>query len=234
MRQLKRLALLTFALFCCLQTALAYDFSAVSPSGHTIYYNIVEGGYQIPRVSVTYPNTSESPWGNIQRPYGNLVLPETVTYNGTTYNLAYIGSKAFQGCAGLVSVVIPSCVITIEYNSFSGCESLTTVTINSASIAAGPYNSSYNLKNIFGNQVTSYTIGAVSAIGSCAFYGCTNLASVTLHHAILAIDNNAFYGCSNMYRVNITDLTAWLRINFVSEYSNPLYYAHLTELKSPI
>ena len=241
MRQLKRLAALTFALFCCLQTALAYDFSAVSPSGHTIYYNIVEGGYQIPRVSVTYPNTSESPWGNIQKPYGNLVLPETVTYNGTTYNVTYIGSKAFQGCAGLVSVVIPSCVITIEYNSFSGCESLTTVTINSASIAAGPYNSSYNLKNIFGNQVTSYTIGAVSTIGSCAFYGCTNLASVTLHHAILAIDNNAFYGCSNMYRVNITDLTAWLRINFVSEYSNPLYYAHnlylngtkITELTIP-
>ena len=57
MRQLKRLAALTFALFCCLQTALAYDFYAVSPSGHTIYYNIVDGGYQIPRVSVTYPNT---------------------------------------------------------------------------------------------------------------------------------------------------------------------------------
>jgi len=238
---INRCLMILVAVFCCLQTALAYDFSAVSPSGHTIYYNIVEGGYQIPRVSVTYPNTSESPWGNIQKPYGNLVLPETVTYNGTTYNVAYIGSKAFQGCAGLVSVVIPSCVITIEYNSFSGCESLTTVTINSASIAAGPYNSSYNLKNIFGNQVTSYTIGAVSTIGSCAFYGCTNLASVTLHHAILAIDNNAFYGCSNMYRVNITDLTAWLRINFVSEYSNPLCYAHnlylngtkITELTIP-
>lgn len=226
MRQLKRLAALTFALFCCLQTALAYDFSAVSPSGHTIYYNIVEGGYQIPRVSVTYPNTSESPWGNIQKPYGNLVLPETVTYNGTTYNVTYINEKAFYACAGLVSVVIPSCVISINYNSFTGCESLTTVTINSASIAAGPYNSTYNLKYLFGNQVTSYTIGAVSAIGCCAFYGCTNLASVTLHHAILSIDNNAFYGCSNMYRVNITDLTAWLRINFVSKYSNPLYYAH--------
>lgn len=241
MRQLTRLAALTFALFCCLQTALAYDFSAVSPSGHTIYYNIVNGGYQIPRVSVTYPNTSESPWGNIQKPYGNLVLPETVTYNGTTYNVTYINEKAFYACAGLVSVVIPSCVISINYNSFTGCESLTTVTINSASIAAGPYNSSYNLKNIFGNQVTSYTIGAVSTIGSCAFYGCTNLASVTLHHAILAIDNNAFYGCSNMYRVNITDLTAWLRINFVSEYSNPLCYAHnlylngtkITELTIP-
>ena len=226
MRQLKRLAALTFALFCCLQTALAYDFSAVSPSGHTIYYNIVEGGYQIPRVSVTYPNTSESPWGNIQKPYGNLVLPETVTYNGTTYNVTYINEKAFYACAGLVSVIIPSCVISINYNSFTGCESLTTVTINSASIAAGPYNSTYNLKYLFGNQVTSYTIGAVSTIGCCAFYGCTNLASVTLHHAILSIDNNAFYGCNNMYRVNITDLTAWLRINFVSEYSNPLYYAH--------
>ncbi len=238
---INRCLMILVAVFCCLQTALAYDFSAVSPSGHTIYYNIVEGGYQIPRVSVTYPNTSESPWGNIQKPYGNLVLPETVTYNGTTYNVTYINEKAFYACAGLVSVVIPSCVISINYNSFTGCESLTTVTINSASIAAGPYNSSYNLKNIFGNQVTSYTIGAVSTIGSCAFYGCTNLASVTLHHAILAIDNNAFYGCSNMYRVNITDLTAWLRINFVSEYSNPLCYAHnlylngtkITELTIP-
>ena len=223
---INRCLMILVAVFCCMQTALAYDFSAVSPSGHTIYYNIVEGGYQIPRVSVTYPNTSESPWGNIQKPYGNLVLPETVTYNGTTYNVTYINEKAFYACAGLVSVVIPSCVISINYNSFTGCESLTTVTINSASIAAGPYNSTYNLKNLFGNQVTSYTIGAVSTIGCCAFYGCTNLASVTLHHAILSIDNNAFYGCSNMYRVNITDLTAWLRINFVSEYSNPLYYAH--------
>lgn len=226
MRQLKRLVALAFVLFCCLQTALAYDFSAESPSGHTIYYNIVNGGYQIPRVSVTYPNTSESPWGNIQTPYGNLVLPETVTYNGTTYNVAYIGSKAFQGCAGLVSVVIPTWVNTIEYNSFSGCQSLTSVTINSSSITAGPYNSSYNLKNIFGDQVTSYTIGAVAIIGSCAFYGCTNLASVTFLHAMLSIDNNAFYGCSGMYRVNITDLIGWLGIDFVSEYSNPLRYAH--------
>ena len=226
MRQLKRLAALTFALFCCLQTALAYDFSAVSPSGHTIYYNIVEGGYQIPRVSVTYPNTSESPWGNIQKPYGNLVLPETVTYNGTTYNVAYIGEKAFQGCAGLVSVVIPSFVLSINYNSFSGCESLTKVTINSDSITSGPYSSGMSLNNIFGSQVTNIVIGPVTTIGDFAFYHCENLATVTIPSSVQYIGNCAFLNCGSLYRVFISDLTAWCRINFANETSNPLYQAH--------
>ena len=226
MRQLKRLAALTFALFCCLQTALAYDFSAVSPSGHTIYYNIVNGGYQIPRVSVTYPNTSESPWGNIQKPYGNLVLPETVTYNGTTYNVAYIGEKAFQGCVGLVSVVIPSFVLSINYNSFSGCESLTTVTINSGSITSGPYSSGMSLNNIFGSQVTNIVIGPVTTIGDFAFYHCQNLATVTIPSSVQSIGNAAFAFCGSLYRVFISDLTAWCRINFASETSNPLYQAH--------
>ena len=226
MRQLKRLAALTFALFCCLQTALAYDFSAVSPSGHTIYYNIVEGGYQIPRVSVTYPNTSESPWGNIQKPYGNLVLPETVTYNGTTYNVAYIGEKAFQGCVGLVSVVIPSFVLSINYNSFSGCESMTTVTINSGSITSGPYSSGMSLNNIFGSQVTNIVIGPVTTIGDFAFYHCQNLATVTIPSSVQSIGNAAFAFCGSLYRVFISDLTAWCRINFASETSNPLYQAH--------
>ena len=226
MRQLKRLAALTFALFCCLQTALAYDFSAVSPSGHTIYYNIVDVGYQVPRVSVTYPNTSESPWGNIQRPYGNLVLPETVTYNGTTYNVAYIGEKAFQGCVGLVSVVIPSFVLSINYNSFSGCESLTTVTINSDSITSGPYSSGMSLNNIFGSQVTNIVIGPVTTIGDFAFYHCQNLATVTIPSSVQSIGNAAFAFCGSLYRVFISDLTAWCRINFASETSNPLYQAH--------
>lgn len=226
MRQLTRLAALTFALFCCLQTALAYDFSAVSPSGHTIYYNIVEGGYQIPRVSVTYPNTSESPWGNIQKPYGNLVLPETVTYNGTTYNVAYIGEKAFQGCAGLASVVIPSFVLSINYNSFSGCESLTKVTINSDSITSGPYSSGMSLNNIFGSQVTNIVIGPVTTIGSFAFFQCSNLETVTIPSSVQYIGNCAFLNCGSLYRVFISDLTAWCRINFANETSNPLYQAH--------
>lgn len=225
-RQLKRLAALTFALFCCLQTALAYDFAAVSPSGHTIYYNIVEGGYQIPRVSVTYPNTSESPWGNIQKPYGNLVLPETVTYNGTTYNVTYINEKAFYACAGLVSVVIPSCVISINYNSFTGCESLTTVTINSDSITSGPYSSGMSLNNIFGSQVTNIVIGPVTTIGSFAFFQCSNLETVTIPSSVQYIGNCAFLNCGSLYRVFISDLTAWCRINFANETSNPLYQAH--------
>ena len=86
MRQLKRLAALTFALFCCLQTALAYDFSAVSPSGHTLYYTVISGtsGY---RVYVAYPNTGEA-LGSFEPNDGNEIIDEngdSVYYDGENW-----------------------------------------------------------------------------------------------------------------------------------------------------
>ena len=217
---------LLLAFVCGSQTALAYDFSAVSPSGHTVYYNIIAPGNYYPNVSVTYPNTSELPWFGQQTPYGNLVLPDRVTYEGVTYNVAAIGAKAFYGCAGLTSVTIPAYVTSINYDSFVGCESMTSVTINSGAIAAGPYSSSCSLDNLLGSQVTNIVIGPVTSIGAFAFYHCSNLATVTLPSTIYSIGNCAFLQCGSLYRVYISNLAAWCNIDFASESSNPLHAAH--------
>ena len=62
---------------------------------------------------------------------GNVEIPETVTYDGQTYNVATVTSGAFSGCTGLISVTIPNSVTTIESAAFAGCSNLTTVFIGS-------------------------------------------------------------------------------------------------------
>ena len=71
----KKLSLLAVALIAMLQTAWAYDFSATSPSGHTLYYEIISGttnvGVVRPGIGYAYNNYVT----------GNVVIPDTVTYN---------------------------------------------------------------------------------------------------------------------------------------------------------
>lgn len=39
---------------------------------------------------------------------GNIVIPESVEYRGTTCRVTSIGDKAFYDCSGLASVTIPN------------------------------------------------------------------------------------------------------------------------------
>lgn len=76
-----------------------------------IYYNI-EGNNAI----VTYGGYSDD-----ERYTGDVVIPESVTYNGVTYAVVAIGNNAFNGCGKLTSVVIPNSVTSIGETAFYGC-----------------------------------------------------------------------------------------------------------------
>ena len=69
---------------------------------------------------------------------GDVVIPSTVTYQGTTFNVVAIDDNAFDGCYDLTSVVIGENVTAIGEQAFQGCSGMTNVTIGSnvASIAS--------------------------------------------------------------------------------------------------
>ena len=92
-------------------------------------------------------------------------------------------------------MTVPETVTSIGRYVFSGCSSLTTVTI----------------------------LEGVTSIGYSAFYGCSSLLSVTIPPSVMSISGYAFGGCSNLKFVYITDLEAWCKIEFCDTYSNPLY-----------
>lgn len=115
-------------------------------------------------MALTYEGTGADGYGysNLS---GDLVIPPSVTYDGTTYSVTTIGDNAFCGCTGLTEITIPNSLTTIGGWAFEGCSGLTQVTINSNAIV-----SSGRMTGIFGSQVQEYIIGDdVTTISSWAF-----------------------------------------------------------------
>ena len=60
------------------------------------------------------------PW--YEEPYsGEVVIPESVEYEGDAYSVTSIGYEAFWGCSDLTSVTIPEGVTSIGYRAFFMC-----------------------------------------------------------------------------------------------------------------
>ena len=138
--------------------AMAYDFS-YTHQGKTLYYDITSDN----TVSVTYYSSSSSSNNYVS---GDVVIPSTVTYNGTTYSVTSIGRSAFSFCRSLTSVTIPNSVTTIGIDAFYWCRNLISVTIGSG----------------------------VTSIDMRAFSECIGLTSIRcLAVTPPSIDNTSFY-----------------------------------------
>lgn len=121
---------------------------------------------------------------------------KTVTLPGA---LRRMQRDVFVDCTGLTNAVFPaSCTLdTLPYGTFSGCTSLTSVTLP------------VNLKHIGGYSLartafTSFTIPAtVRSIGYGAFAGCPNLTSLDIPANIEYVEGKITYGCNNLTAFNV-------------------------------
>lgn len=178
------------------QSVRAYDFSAVAPTGQTLYYSISTDGNS---VSVGWPNasatTASETWTGYTKPTGALTIPASVVYNGTTYPVTGIGTAFFE-CTGLTSVAIPSSVKSFV-NTFYGCTGLTSVDLGDSLTSIGDY-AFYNCSSLSSIDIPN----SVTYIGEWAFRGTTSLTSITLPNNLDTI-RKATFVLSGITSINI-------------------------------
>ena len=149
--------------------------------------------------SVNTTNKTASVVSNYYGAYsGNIIIPETIIYDNTTYSVPSIGEDAFYGCSGLTSAIIGNSVKSIGESAFDSCSGLTSVTIGNSvkSIGEGAFR--------YCSGLTSVTIpNSVTFIGEDAFSDCSGLTSVTIPNAVISIGYGAFSDCSGLTSVTI-------------------------------
>ena len=158
---MKKLLLLVMILLP--MVASAHDIEVKNADGVAIYYNYINDGTEL---AVTFRGNYYDEYYNEYT--GDVIIPESVTYNGNAYSVTSIGKRAFYSCSDLASVTIPNSVTSIGEETFQECSGLTSLTIP--------------------NSVTS--------IGVWAFDGCSGLTSLTIPNSVTSIGGWAFDGCS--------------------------------------
>ena len=98
---------------------------------------------------------------------GAVVIPETVSVDGTAYSVTSLGDKCFDGCWGLTSITIPNSVTSLVGWCFRYCSGLTSITIP--------------------NSVTS--------LGDGCFWDCSGLTSITIPNSVTSLGYSCFVGC---------------------------------------
>ncbi|MCI7314990.1 MAG: leucine-rich repeat domain-containing protein, partial [Bacteroidales bacterium] len=131
---------------------------------------------------------------------GDVVIPETVTYNGVTYSVTSLGDDCFAGCSSLTAITIPNSVTSLGTGCFADCSSLERMVVD----AANPvYDSREDCNAIIHTSTKEFIAGcknsqipnSVTSLGDRCFYGCSSLTAITIPNSVTSLGDFCFADC---------------------------------------
>ena len=108
---------------------------------------------------------------------GDIVIPESITYEGANYTVVATATKAFANCREMTSLSLPATCVTIGRSCFEGCSALTVSPIPATA----------------------------TSVGTGVFKDCTNLEEVTLVAGWNKPVSEEFSNCPNLKRLIIAE-----------------------------
>ena len=212
----KRLISLLVAV--CMMVAML-PFSAVPAfAADTLSFTIDDIQYTIDKNDSTAVSvTGTTGYGNINNKK-DLVLPETVEYNGVTYTVTSIGNGAFARKNGLNSIVIPNTVVLIAESAFASNWGLASIEIPASVVEIGTRAFEW-AGNIA--EVKFAANSQLKILGTSAFSHAKGLKSIELPEGLTTIKNCAFADCNVLESVTIPASVTTIMEHMFDNPSNP-------------
>lgn len=162
---------------------------------------------------------------------GELVIPDNIEYQGTTYAVTGIRPNAFADCKGITKVTIGEKIETIFGWAFADCTMLSSFNIPNSVIRVGSnpfdntvwYNSQPQGPVYKDNVLLRYKGQSKSVveiangtriIADNAFINCFDLQSIQIPNSVIAIGERAFAGC------DLSEIRSLIEVPFSLEDNN--------------
>lgn len=187
------------------------DFSTLSDSnrnGQGIYFHLNDISLT---ATVGVGTTASNNAGYDGGQNGSIVIPDTVTKDGKTYNVIGVNQYAFANCPWVNTVSIGRYVSAIEPSAFRGCKNLTAITVDANNLQFADQDGV--LFDKCGLYLYAYPAGRAAAtydipdtcdtVGTQSFYGAENLTSLTVPSSVKNIGAKAFAQCSALEEITL-------------------------------
>ncbi len=132
----------------------------------------------------------------------DIVIPDT--YEGLP--VTSIGSKAFSGCKSLTSITIPDTVTNIGTGAFENCSSLEYNNFDNAKYLGNDNNPYLVLVEASSKNISSCNVNENTRfILDNAFFYHSSLESITISDSVTSIGDSAFQYCFSLASISIPD-----------------------------
>ena len=119
---------------------------------------------------------------------GDIVINDTVTYEGANYAVTSMADDAFAGCVQLTSIVLPQTLRNLGKNAFLRCTNLTSCIIPDSTITEIPFEA------FWGSGLIEFRVPeGVTYIEQRSFEQMPNLQRVHLANSVQSVSPWAFY-----------------------------------------
>ena len=209
----------------------AYDFKE-----NGIFYNVFSSGIDEETgemngfLEVTFDEEVQGVYPIVSYYAGDVVIPDSVCYQGDKYPVKRIGAFAFSSCPDLISVSLPQTITEIREGAFNGCENLTSIIIPRSVITLAEeifiycphlefisvedgnpiYDSREGCNAVIETATNTLLIGSnntfipntVTAIGHAAMDN-KSFVELKIPDSVVEIGESSFFDCEKLQRIEI-------------------------------